>query len=240
MKAIMFYQEKDGNIGQNPPIQFLSKKQRLAVYNENQSLRTSLYKMFLFESLLEYVKGGRLSLKYSYEYRALQKYLIDVEEWQKDKADIMKSVGLTKYADVGSYLEKLKSKLEATYESVNKRFSAGHNGYLKMRPNGRFHVTTPAIDYEKSKYISSLLSGEGKVPVLQVLKEVDRITDFTKSLTHHSVKNTPKQVGEQVAIAAIMALGCNIGPRRMARKSVGKSVGVTEASNATRLRQLAF
>jgi TnpA family transposase len=59
---------------------------------------------------------------------------------------------------------------------------------------------------------------------------VDRITGFTKSLIHHSVKNASKQVGEQVAIAAIMALGCNIGPRRMARKSVGKSVGVTEAT----------
>lgn len=222
MKAITFFQEKTGAIGQSPPIQFLTKTERAVVYKEGV-LRTSLYKIFLFKHIFDKVKSGKLSLKYSFEYRALQNYLLDADHWACNKAEILDTAGLMPYEDAASHLDQLKEKLESTYERVNARFSAGHNGYLFMRPNGRFHVKTPAIDFEKSKYISTLLASEGEIPLLQMLKVINQHCEFTSQLGHHAHRHTVKGIESHIAIAGIMALGCNIGPRRMASMSIGVS-----------------
>jgi len=222
LNAIKFYQEKDGDIRQAPPIEFLTKKERRVVYQDD-SLRTSLYKIFLFRHMFDNIKSGKLSLKYCYEWRTLQRYMIDDIDWGKRKDSILEDTDLAKYKDVQQYLNFIESKLEKKYVTVNKRFSNGNNGYLKMLPNGRFRVKTPAIDYEQSKYISSLLSSEGEIPVLQVLQEVDRGIHYTNHLTHHSNRNVVKQVDSRLVQAGIMGLGCNIGPRKMATRSVGIS-----------------
>jgi len=219
LEAIQFYQSKDGNIGQSPPMNFLTKKEQRVVY-QGSSLRTSLYKMFLFKHMFDNVKSGKLSLKYSYEFRALERYLLGADHWEKNKESLLESAGLLKYKDATGYLDCMKEILEAKYVEVNKRHSDGHNGYLKMRPNGRFHVSTPAIDYEQSKYISSMLSSEGEIPIVRVLYEIDRDVQFTSLLKHRSNKNVVKEVDDKIVLAGIMGLGCNIGPRKMATRSV--------------------
>ena len=221
--AIKYYQKKDGNIGQTPPLEFLSKKERSVVFLGG-SLRTSLYKMFLFRHMFDNIKSGDLSLLYSYEWRAHQRYLIDNDDWKSNKNHHLESAGLMKFKDADRYLDSLMDTLESKYVEVNERFSSGHNGYLKMRPNGRFHVKTPAIDYEQSKYISTLLSSEGEIPVLQVLQAIDQDVQFTNVLSHHSNKNVVKDIDSKLVLAGIMGLGCNIGPRTMARRSVGNGI----------------
>ena len=223
LAAIKYFQQKDGDIGKTPPLQFLTKKERNVVYL-GDSLRTSLYKMFLFRHMLDNIKSGDLSLMYSYEWKAHQRYLIDKDDWEKNKIHYLQSAGLTKFKNATEYLDSLMNKLESKYVDVNERFSSGHNGYLKMRPNGRFHVKTPAIDYEQSKYISTLLSSEGEIPVLQVLQSIDLDVQFTDVLSHHSNKNVVKNIDSKLVLAGIMGLGCNIGARRMARRTVGSDI----------------
>jgi hypothetical protein len=47
--------------------------------------------------------------------------------------------------------------------------------------DNRVHVVTPAIDEKETKHISALLSQMKYVAILQVLSEVNNITNFTNS-----------------------------------------------------------
>jgi len=220
IKAIQYYQDKKCKISHNAPTQFLLKKEKDAIF-ENGTINIALYKIFLYRHIVSHIKSGDLSLKYSYEYRSLDDYMISIDGWKKRKKQLINDAGLSQYADSKKHLNILKEKLENMYTNINNRFIEGENVYLLMRPNGRFHVKTPAIDYEKSKYISSILANDGEIPIIQVLREADRVCQFTGLFTHHSNRNSVKEITSEVGIAGIMGLGCNIGTRRMAQKSVG-------------------
>lgn len=231
IEAIRYYRENKKKIGQNAPTSFLLKKEKEAVL-DGESINIPLYKMFLYRQIASLVKSGELSLKYSYEYRSLEDYMIERDRWNKDKDQLIEDAGLVQYKNVKHHLDLLKEKLESIYVQVNLRHAKGDNGYLLMRPNGRFHVKTPATDYEQSKYISTVLSTDGEIPITQVLRETDRACQFTELFTHHTHRNTVKTIPSAVCIAGIMGLGCNIGVRRMARKSIGIEDGVlVEAVN---------
>ena len=220
LQAIHYFQDKKGKITNTAPTSFMHKNEKRVVF-ENGRIITSLYKMFLYRHIVDHIKSGNLSLKYSYEYRSLDDYMIDREIWGKNKTALINDAGLSIYSDCRNHLDTLKDQLENRYTQVNKRINKGENGYLKPRVNGRFHVNTPAIEYDQSKYISSVLSNEGEVPIMQVLKETNRACQFTDLFTHHSNRNTAKEITPELAIAGIMGLGCNIGTRKMAKKSIG-------------------
>ena len=206
--------------GREIPLAFLTKAERGMVISE-RGIRKSLCKLLLFRHLVQAVKGGELNLLHSFRYRSLQSYLIDTETWENDKSQVLEQAGLTGYRDSANVLAQLASRLDETYVTVNERFAKGNNGYLKMRPNGRFHITTPALERDAQPYIGEQLAQEGSIPILQILNEVERCYPFLRLLTHHSQRNATLQANPHTAFAGIMALGCNIGPRRMANRSVG-------------------
>lgn len=231
IEAIHYFQKKKGKVSQNAPTSFLLKKEKTAIF-ENQTFNAPLYKIFLYRHIVDHIKSGNLSLKYSYEYRSLDDYMIERSDWENNKDKLIRDAGLTQYADCKKHLDLLKEKLENMYTHVNQRIIKGENVYLVQRSNGRFHVKTPAIDYEQSKYISSVLANDGEIPIMQVLRETDRVCQFTDLFTHHSNRNTVKAISPEIGIAGIMGLGCNIGTRRMATKSVGiKNGALLDAVN---------
>ncbi len=220
MAAVDYYKKKKGKISSIAPTQFLGKKEKKAVF-ANDHFNKPLYKIFFYQHIADRIKSGKLSLEHSFEYRALNRYLIPTEEWESTKQELIKIAGLAPYANIDAHLAKLKAKLDASYTSINEYLADNIDGYLKMNPRGRFRVKTPAIDYEQSKYISTMLSTDGEVAVIEVLREAERICGFNELLSHHSKKYAVKHAPVEVNIAGIMALGCNIGARQMTGKSVG-------------------
>ncbi len=220
MEAISYYQSKKGKVGENAPTQFLTAKEKKAVFSEGH-INKKLYKVFLYIHIAECIKSGKLSLNYSFEYRDINDYMISVAQFEQEKGSILRTTNLLKYKNCQQHLDYLKEKLEDTYIKVNERFSAGHNGYLFMRPSGKFHVKTPAINHEQSKYISTLLSSDDEISIIHILMEMDRICDYTSSFKHHSNSKVIKEAKEKVIVAGIMGLGCNIGTHKMAKKSHG-------------------
>jgi len=220
MAAIDYYKKKKGKISSVAPTQFLEKKEKKAVF-ANDHFNKPLYKIFLYQHIADCIKSGKLSLEHSFEYRALNRYLISTEEWESTKQELIKIAGLAPYANIDAHLAELKEKLDASYASINEYLADNIDGYLKMNPKGRFRVKTPAIDYEQSKYISTMLSTDGEIAVIEVLREAERICGFNELLSHHSKKYAVKHAPVEVNIAGIMALGCNIGARQMTGKSIG-------------------
>lgn len=204
------------------PTGFLTKPERAMVQKDDGTVRANLNKLLLFKHMVEALRGGDLNLLYSFTHRSLQSYEIPEAKWEKDKAEILATAGLTQYQDGVQHLKKLAEGLDATYVRVNDRFSAGENGYLKMNPNGRFRVITPPQESSTQQFVGELLAqAEEVVSIQQILDEIEQCYPFVHLLTHHSKRNVALQANPHTAFAGIMALGCNIGPRRMARLSRG-------------------
>lgn len=202
------------------PSGFLSGQNRSMAFRDGEA-RRALIKVLLFKYLVEALKSGQLNLQHCFRYRHLQTYMIAQQVWEGGKPRILEQAGLTPFADGDAHLNLLKARLDAQFVETNRRFSAGENGFLNMRPSGRFYVKTPALETVSSAVIGEELAQEGSVPILRILREIERTTPFLHLLTHHSRRNVSAQADPQTALAGILALGCNIGPRKMATRSIG-------------------
>ena len=92
MKAIVHFKTTGANITTKLPMEFLGEEEKnsLLQSSTDEPFRISLYKMFLFIAIADGIKSGSLNLKHSYRYRAFNDYLINMEEYQRFKADYLK------------------------------------------------------------------------------------------------------------------------------------------------------
>jgi len=51
LQGIEYYKEKDGNIGDNPPVDFLDAKEQKVLISPDGKIRVSLYKVLLFSAI---------------------------------------------------------------------------------------------------------------------------------------------------------------------------------------------
>lgn len=220
LSAINHFKTTGGALGIHPPLDFLSAQEISAVQRDG-TIVTSLYKCLLFMHIAQAIKAGRLNLRYSYRYRAIQDYLIDKKYWNANKAQLLRETGLLQFADGNAYLESLKKVIDDRYTDVNKRFLAGDNPHMSVDEVGYCRVRTPKTDSDDTSFISSTLSQNGYIPILQVLKEVNRVCHFIRSFKHLSSKHHKMRPTEEVLMAGILGKGSNIGLGKLASISAG-------------------
>ncbi len=162
---------------------------------------------------------------HSFRYRAVQDYLIPLAEWQRDRDRILKETDLAQYADGKKVLAQLKDALSERFARTNENICNGTNSFAKLSADGKIRVTTPRTDSSAESFISSTLGSRGIVPILDVLKSADRYCNFTKSFQHQSPKHAKIKPSPEVFMAGVMAKGCNIGIRKLARISTGLDAG---------------
>jgi hypothetical protein len=148
-----------------------------------------------------------------------QEYLIDKETWSTEKQNLLLSSNLSEFSDCNSILSTLKQKLEVMYTKVNHNFLTGVE-------DDKIKINTPKTDSSEEEYIPSLLSKLSYIPILQVLSDVDQVSNFSKCFKHHSIKHKKMKLEQQTIFAGILGNGCNIGINRMAHISTGISEDV--------------
>ncbi len=220
LAAVTHFQMTDGHIGQSPPLEFLPEKERELVSGDD-NFRTSLYKILLFQAAADAVRSGKLNLKYSYRFRAIQDYLIPTIRWQKERGRLLTLAGLEPFADGEACLADLKTTIDNTYQSVNKRYRDGHNAHLTIDTSGHVKVRTPATPFSEEEYVSSLLTENGIVPVLKILRDVNQTTNFINCFKHLSPKHHKLKPTVETVLAGIMGKGCNIGIDKLSHISIG-------------------
>ncbi len=220
--AINHFSSVDGNLDRRSPTGFLTQDERAAIYKEDK-LRVSFYKVLLFSHMLDAIKSGHLNLLYSYKYKAIHEYLIDEQTWGSQRKDLIERAGIADFCDFQATIDKLKLQLDNKYKTVNERFSAEQNVYLKIDKNGKVIVQTPKTDSDDKEYIPSLLSQAGYVPILQVLSDINHIANYTDAFRHFSVKHKKMTIKPKIIFAGLIGKGCNIGIERIANISIGIS-----------------
>lgn len=179
------------------------------------------HNILLFSHMESAIKSGHLNLLYSYRYKAIHEYLIDEQLWKSQRKSLLESAGLLGFINFNKLINKLKIQLDDKYKIVNERFINGENDYRGIDEKGKIKIITPKTDSDESEYISSLLSQSGFVPIFQVLTDINRITDYSSSFNHFSIKHKKMNPSAMMIFAGLLGKGCNIGIKRIANISVG-------------------
>ncbi|MBY0293603.1 MAG: Tn3 family transposase, partial [Alphaproteobacteria bacterium] len=223
VNAVLHFKLSDGEITHTPPLDFLSADEKEGIYSAEGKLRVSLYKMLLFTHTEEAIKSGCLNFLYSYRYKAIHEYLIDESSWKLKREALLINSGLYDFDDFKAIINKLKIQLDNKYHTVNTRFLNDENNKITIDKDGKVKVSTPKIDSDEKKYVSSLLSQSGFVPILKILADINNIAQFTQSFKHLSIKHKKMNPAPKMIFAGIIGKGCNIGISRIANISVGIS-----------------
>ena len=220
LKAIAYYQEKEGELDKHAPTAFLPAREQETIFDDKGKLQVSLYKALLFVGIAEAIKAGTLNLRRSHKYRSLEDYLIAQDDWQATRSDYLQRADLTKFADCHLTLRELRRTLEQQYRVTNERYLAGHNLLLKFRPDQTFYVTTPkAEEQDNETFLPAFFPERKYISLLEVLATVNEATHFLAEFTHWQQKHQRRQPSEKTLLAGIVGLGCDIGEKKIAQIS---------------------
>lgn len=222
INAIEYFKLVDGNIDNNAPTDFLDQDE-MAVLFVNDKIRVSLYKALLFIHIEDKLKAGKLNLKYSYNYKAFDEYLINKDTWNNHRDELIVNAGLCDFKDFKDVIKNIKQHINEQYDQTNKEILSGKNKHVIIDDDSKAKVKTPSTSSDDSEYISTLLSNLGFMPILQILSIINNITNFTDGFKHHSNKFKKMKPSSEDIFAGILAKGCNIGISKIANISVGIS-----------------
>lgn len=215
--AALNYYRTHKDLTGNPPTNFLTLIQQGKVLDEKGSLRVSLYKVLLFYHATLRIKSGRLNLLHSYRYRAFESYLISKERWLRERASLLERANLTDFSDGASVLATLGKQLHGQLVTTNERILKGENIHATRKKDGKLVVDTPKTATDKLLDPYELFPSNKVISLQEVLATVNALTGYTDALTHWQSKYIPKRPAKSLFLAGLMALGCNVGVRRMAQ-----------------------
>ena len=224
--AIQHYQAKLGVIGKDAPQDFLNATETNVLLDESGKFRVSLYKALLFLHVANALKSGVLSLIPACRYLTLDAYLYSVPRWQQQKENILEQAGLTHFYSFSEVTNQLEKMLNAQYHKTNQRIKTGKNAYIKFDRKNKMVLTTPKVEKINTQSVSALFVDCKQVSILQILSDVNRVTDYLSCFRHHSVKDKKILPRKEAFYAAILGQGCNLGPSKMSSVSKGVSENV--------------
>jgi hypothetical protein len=179
ISAIQYFKKNEGNIDQHAPIGFLDNKQKKIIFEAADTFRASLYKALLFIHMASSIKAGSLNLKYSYQFKAIQDYLIPESLWKISKQKLLESAGFNHFSNVEHVLVQFKDILDERYSCVNQRIMLNKNQNIKFDENNHYILSTPRVEKKNTESISELLLESGFVPIIQILSDVNKVNSFT-------------------------------------------------------------
>lgn len=231
MQALAFYQKKSGQIStinkaDDLPTDFLSREDRKAVMGE--SIDFALYRTLLARSVLNDLKGGRITVATSHTYQAFEDYLLDEIEWQGQKQTLLERAGLRHLESWPTVNEKLEDTYKKQMNQTVEAISSGENLFVRQRKKGGLRFVTPKK--ETPSAVTNFYPHEYYVSIFEVLHTVNRYCGFTAALTHRMDHTQQPLLTNTVNFATLIDWGCNLGLNHMAKTS---SVPIKELEKAT-------
>jgi len=222
-KAIEYYQKKNTKINNTGkvPMEFLGKNEQKWLFENDGAINYNLYKIFLFKAIFDHIKAGSLNLLFSERYKSVDDYLINSKRWKENKKELISRAGLEKLnMDPLKMIDLLKDTVENQYKTTNVNIT--DNPYIRFNTKGVARVTTPKSSSDiQEGIIPELVGTDNYLPLTKILSDIRYCTDYISSFVHYSMKSSKSTPSDESFYAAIIALGCNIGIRRMGKISDG-------------------
>ena len=210
------------------PTAFLSKRWRKHVIKE-QGDKTVIsrphYEMALISTMNDSIKAGEVTVSNSRRWGDLEDLLIPLEEWHETKSAHYKKLDLP--VDSVDLISSLRQGLETMAATANN--GVPENKLLKIdREKGTFTLS-PFEGGDKKrarriKQLRTLIQSElPQIDLVDVLIDLDEATGFLRHFVTPALRETrlSPEILKRNAIAGLIAIGCNIGPYRMAMATPG-------------------
>jgi TnpA family transposase len=209
--------------GEGVPLEWLPPKWQGCVVRRNgREVEVSRphYEVALLSTLVEKLKSGDVTVRHSRRWADFEQYLIPREDWQRERETHYETLGLP--LDAGMYLEALDTRLHAVTQEVN--VGVPKNDALTLnREKGTWRLApTRAHPAQLSAKAAKALI-ENAMPareLLDIVIDLDARLDVLGHFLHSGEgSKLPRNVRRRNVLAALMAVGCNIGPTRMTAAS---------------------
>jgi len=217
LEAIQYFRDKQGVIAKTAPTTFLDQNDKEALVNDDKKFRVSLYKMLLFQQTKDAIKRGSLNLKYSFEYKAMDDYLIPKHIWEKDSDTLLEKANLSHLKDFHCRIDDFRKMISFHFDQTNENILKGRNKHFRKGKNGKYHIATPKVEKEESDVI--IFPSEASISLSEVLATVDRATNFLDYFRHLQPVYRRTKPSKAVFFAGITAFGCNLGIPAMVRST---------------------
>ena len=219
ISVIKNYQAKNGKITHTAPRDFIPKNEQKWLFTENGEFNPQMYKIFLFREAANHIKGGTLNLRFSDKYKSIDDYLIGYNRWNLEKKELIERANINHMYEMKDALLLLKENLVEHYKKTNENILT--NEYLKFGKDNKPRVTTPKLTEVTSHFVHEAIGENVYIPLTKILSDINYSTDFTSSFLHYSRKSSKDSPAGNIIYAAVIALGCNIGVRKMCKISTG-------------------
>jgi len=204
-------------VPETAPLGFVSNRWKKYVYEKDGSINRHYYEMAAYTELKNRIRSGDVAVKGSRNYKNFDEYLVTKNDWSKKKETS------TKLAVSTSFEEYFKERTE----SLHKRLDWVSKNTDKLEGvsigNDRIHVEKLEKDTpeEAEGFSETLYKMLPRIKLPDLLIEVASWTKFDKNFVHASTGNPIKNNEQSVLMAALMAMGTNIGLVKMADSTPG-------------------
>jgi TnpA family transposase len=122
----------------------------------------------------------------------------------------------------------LKDVADNQYKTTNENIT--ENPYIRFNKKGIAIVKTPESSDFQEGIMPEWIGTDKYIPLTKVLSDIRYCTDYISSFTHYNRKNIKSTPSDESFYGAIIALGCNIGVRKMGK--------ITDGMTAERLEYI--
>ena len=202
------------------PVSFVPQRWRNHVIGTNGQINRAYYEMAALTELRNAVRAGNIAIVGSRQHKDFDEYLVSKTEW--DKAKETQETGLVVSNAVDEYLAERMDTLTQRLHFFNDHIHEFEGVTFK---DEQLHVDRLDNDVpEAAKDLSrTLYDMLPHIKLTDLLLDVSHWTAFDQQLLHSSTGNPPSAEEKSVVIAALMAMGTNIGLTKMAEAAPGIS-----------------
>jgi hypothetical protein len=204
------------------PIGFLPRRwaKYVAAHDKGEPPKVArpYYELALLTTLNERLKSGDVIVTHSRRWTDFEDYLIPRVTWAKEREQHYAKLGLPLQGE--QYLVQLRAQLAAVTAEVDRRVPGNLALSIDVQ-KGEFHLAAlkGADKPDGVKTLKELI--ESRLPrteLVDVLIDMDHRTDFLRHFLHYGTGESrlPAAERRRNSLAALIAIGCNIGPQRMA------------------------
>ena len=154
---------------------------------------------------------------------------LSIERWKKDKESLLQRAGLSGFSDPKKILEALDEVLFDQYLKTNGRIRDGSNEHVSFTKSGSLRVATPKLEETDAEPLQELFPERKYISLCEVLATVDRHSAFLDEFQHWQQRYNRNKPSKGTFIAAISALGCDIGTGKILK--ISRDVNSSELEN---------
>lgn len=206
-------------VPEDAPINFISNRWNKYLYERDGSINRHYYEIATLSELKNRIRSGDVSVEGSRKFKNFEEYLIPHEEWNFAKKT---GTRLAVNLDVTEYLQERIESLDSRLKWVSKNIDKLDGITIE---DSKIHIdklekSTPPEATILSKKLYKLIP---RIKLPDLLLEVSKWTEFDKNFIHASNGQIAKEKEKNILMAALMAMGTNIGLSKMADSTPGIS-----------------